>query len=322
MKIAPGDLPTRIILSRKGCDADWGGASSLICDDELISLPIPEHSRKERKSKLPCEQDHLRYRDLPPHKRIGNFHSYLPALKENDCVHLDPDIRPSLRKPAHRDKPFLFGQNAVSETHLRNQKIDRGDLFLFFGWFRAATCDGRKWHRVGPDMHVIWGWLQVAQRHPVESDVDRRKLDWADHHPHVSHWRPQSRGATNAIYESTKALSFSVEHPGAGVFKYSTSLILSRTCAPASRRHWCVPRFFRETGMTYHTLATSEPCQGIKDNVHFASADRGQEFVVPGESKSLQDYSPSTQTQICRWLEELYSGEGCDSGNLGDNYEA
>ena len=126
-------LPKKIVLSRKGSDSSWGGGPSLRVGIELISLPIPEHNKTERKKSCVAEPAHLTYKDLPAHPLVGNFIDYLlPSLKLEDCVHLDPDIRPKLHKNLTTRK-FLFGQTGAAQSHLENQGIDVGDLFLFLG---------------------------------------------------------------------------------------------------------------------------------------------------------------------------------------------
>ena len=67
-------LPKRIILSRKGVDTSAGRFPSLILNDRLLSIPIPE-----------SEYDHSkRYRDVPlpagPWQQYRNFEVLLKSL--------------------------------------------------------------------------------------------------------------------------------------------------------------------------------------------------------------------------------------------------
>ena len=96
-------LPRRIILSRKGSDAAWGGRPSLRLGTELVSLPIPESAARAAAARLAGEG--TRYRDLPSHAQLGPLHEHLRGIVADDYVHLDPDLRPELRpdlRPARR----------------------------------------------------------------------------------------------------------------------------------------------------------------------------------------------------------------------------
>ncbi len=187
--IHPSALPRRIVLSRKGADAAWGGRSSLRIGDELVSLPIPESA--SRAVAAAEAGTGLRYRDLPSHPQLGALHAHLRDMEADRFVHLDPDLRPELRSPHHRHgrhaEEMLFGQVGAAEWHLRHQEVGPGDLFLFFGWFREAQLVGGRWQRVGPEEHTIWGWLQVASSHRIDSAEAAAAVPWAAHHPHVAH---------------------------------------------------------------------------------------------------------------------------------------
>ena len=39
----------------------------------------------------------------------------------------------------------LFGQDSAAETHLRNQGVGTGDIFLFFGLFRRVEQSAHGW---------------------------------------------------------------------------------------------------------------------------------------------------------------------------------
>jgi hypothetical protein len=76
---------------------------------------------------------------------------------------LDPDLsRSTLPRPA--DWRPLFGQVDRAQSHLRNQGVGPGDLFLFFGLFSPTTelPDGRlRYAGQGDWMHVLRGRLEV-----------------------------------------------------------------------------------------------------------------------------------------------------------------
>ena len=86
-------FPKRIILSRKGFDGTAGGCPSPIFQDgTMFSIPIPENGKHKVRT---------RYEDLGqqggyqfPKKLVTSSGRGIPLSGQ---VHLDPDIRPSLR---------------------------------------------------------------------------------------------------------------------------------------------------------------------------------------------------------------------------------
>lgn len=295
-------LPKRIILSRKGADAAWGGRPSLRVGDELISLPIPESASRARAAEESGVG--VRYGELPRHSQVGALHEHLKRMDANRYVHLDPDLRPELRPATLRRnrRERLFGQEGAAERHLRNQEISAGDLFLFFGWFREAEERDGAWKRIGPDEHCLWGWLQIEESHLVTSADGAAKLGWAAHHPHAAHW--DRYDGNNRVYRARKRLSFAPELPGAGVFRWHPALTLTQRCtADATRRQWCLPGFFRRTGLTYNQV-DGPRCPAARGRVHVDSAPIGQEFVLPAQRGFRQSERPA----VAAWLEQLFRG--------------
>ena len=298
-------LPRRIVLSRKGSDAAWGGRSSLRVGTELISLPIPESS--SRAAAAEATGVGVRYGELPEHPSVGALHRHLRNMADDRYVHLDPDLRPELRSAAGRAKATrnerIFGQVGAAERHLRNQEVGPGDLFLFFGWFREAEQRGDLWKRVGPEEHCVWGWLQIGESHLVTDRATAEEMPWAAHHPHVAHWARY--GANNRVYRARERLSFAPELPGAGVFRWHPGLTLTQRCAGAvTRREWCLPGLVRRTGLTYNQL-DGPRCPATRTRVHLSSAVIGQEFVMPAQ----RPFRRSERAAVGAWLSTLFSGE-------------
>ncbi|MEO6804042.1 MAG: hypothetical protein ABI197_12450 [Granulicella sp.] len=302
-------LPKRIVLSRKGSDQSSGGAPSLIVEEELISLPIPEHSRKQRAGTLGrCNATHLRYADLPDHEVIGKHVAYMgQGLSKDDCVHLDPDVRPELRRPEAKSCTSLFGQSGTAESHLRNHQIGKNDLFLFFGWFRRFNKSGDWYLPEGPDQHMIWSWFQVEKKYLLE-ETHSNELQWAAHHPHIARMNGFAVGK-DTLYVANEALSFVNDLPGAGTFRRSDARCLTAlSCGRSPRRSdWCLPGFFRTVGLTYNDNFFKEPCLAEPQKVHLTAAGRGQEFVFPRDKKTtIQDLSQETQSQVAVWLQSVF----------------
>ncbi|HWA95072.1 MAG TPA: hypothetical protein VG844_10775 [Terracidiphilus sp.] len=262
----------KIILSRKGFDSTSGGVPSPIFPDgRMLSLPIPD------------KQSQVAYQDIRGYEStsMGELVSQLASIPRTHRAHLDPDISRQSISRLRGWRP-IFGQVGSSEGHLRNQQVGRGDVFLFFGLFRRIeqSSEGWRYVREAKPMHVLFGWLQVAERIPVSSWS--AKDHWALYHPHFSRHPHRS----NVIYASSKRLQLphraSNGIAGAGTFQfYSPKLRLS---APDSNRpsQWLLPEWFspikRKSTLSFHSDAARwEKAIG---GVTLSSVSRGQEFVL------------------------------------------
>ena len=252
--------PMKIILSRKGFDSGYGGMPSPILPDRtLLSMPIPS-------------KDAVRYDEL----RYGGK-SYLELLRElkptfkHETCHLDPDIRDGAKE---REKGWTaaFGQEGAALSHLLNQGVGVGDLFLFFGWFRQTEIrEGRlRFVEGAPDLHVIYGYLQIGR---ILSSCDEiGAVPW---HPHAD---PGRRGSKrNAIFLPAERL-LDTDLPGYGVFGFDERLVLTKK--GETRTHWELPQCLVGKNISYHSE------KNLKDG-YFQSAARGQEFVVEADDAIL-----------------------------------
>jgi hypothetical protein len=184
----------KIILSRKGFDSASGGvASPILPDGRLVSLPIPSQP-----SPISYNELYLGKRSLGSivedltHGRISRYHS----------AHLDPDLNTSIypRPPGWRP---LFGQTDAAQSHLSRMGIAEGDLFLFFGWFRQTEFVRDKYYyvKMAPDLHLIFGWLQVGAILNLKHG-DHNVPEWARYHPHLH----GGFGDNNTLYIARKSL--------------------------------------------------------------------------------------------------------------------
>lgn len=143
----------KVILSRKGFDSSYGGSPSPIFPDgAMFSLPIP--SSPDSRSFGDINYGHHNLGCVVESLTKGEHHSV-------SGTHFDPDLSSKAlpRQPGWR--PSL-GQVGAALSHLHNQKVEEGDLFLFYGWFRdAEVCGNGRYQYIGGSMnrHVIFGWL-------------------------------------------------------------------------------------------------------------------------------------------------------------------
>ena len=222
----------KVILSRKGADSSNGGIPSPIFPDgTMFSIPIPSG-------------DAPTYGDIA----IGSDGSLLcsdflagirkSALAVSHC-HVDPDIvqryavKPEGWKPA-------FGQCGAAQGYLRNTAgVKPGDLFLFFGNFKAVSTGKTLSYRARPgipgatvpdgEIQIIWGYLQIGEI--LTEPVEIKEYCW---HPHAG--QAHLDDSNNALYVPTRQLSFCKEMPGCGVFNFSERRTL--TLSGANKATW------------------------------------------------------------------------------------
>lgn len=267
----------KIILSRKGFDSDFGGIPSPIFPDgSFCSLPIPA-------------------RDIPnPHtfsqihfngSNLGKIVADLSKdkISPSDSTHLDPDLR---KDAVSRIDGWLpaFGQVGPAQTHLKKQKVDVGDIFLFFGWFKkVANIDGRWiYAEKGPGAHMLFGWLQIGSILKPSSQTNLIP-SWARSHPHVA--MPYENWTDNTLYIASESLSFpgiSRKIAGGGTFsKYQDTLRLTDPGA-RTRSVWKLPAWFfpseDKPPLTYHS--NMDRWELGNGSVTLKTVGRGQEFIL------------------------------------------
>ena len=142
----------KVIISRKGFDSHYGRTPSPIMPDgAMLSMPIPEYSNDRFEDLYYKEWSYLDiWEDLRP--RQQEFAIY---------CHLDPDIRPNARDHKIKGWKPIFGQAGAAQAHLENQGVAKGDLFLFFGWFRKTIEENGylRYEKDAPDIHALYGYL-------------------------------------------------------------------------------------------------------------------------------------------------------------------
>ena len=272
--------PNKLIISRKGFDSGSGGCPSPIFPDgAMFSLPIPSRDKEAF--------DDLQHGDVDIASVVtGITNGRMSGL---DPVHLDPDLnfdayRYRKNRPAWRQWRGMLGQAGIAQSHLAKQGVDSGDVFLFFGLYRRVEETNQGWSFVKgtPELHVLWGWLQVEQKFRV-ADLGPNDLPWARHHPHLASSHYDDR---NTVYAAAAKLELGNddgrEIAGWGVFpKFDRRLVLTDPNG-AGVSNWQLPRWFYPDGnkppLTYHP----DPKRWQRDATHayLRTVGRGQEFVL------------------------------------------
>lgn len=274
----------KVILSRKGFDEKSGGNASVILDGRLVPFPIPS-----------VESD-LYYRDL----FFDDHYCFLDVMKDlginqfSEC-HLDPDLIRSVLPNRDADWKPAFGQAGTAEGVLRNEDIGKGDIFLFFGWYKNIDRIGSRFkYREGSSnssgFHSIFGYLEVEQRIDLSSMNAVIPVCYA-RHPHVYERNRLQR--PNSLYISSNQLSLDHSKPGAGAFRFHDGLKLTRTDCTKSK--WKLPLFFSE-------LIDSFKADINVEHLHADSVD----LFING--RASQEVFVSSDERVVRWAQELIRG--------------
>lgn len=292
----------KIILSRKGFDSSAGEAFSPILDDgRMISFPIPEPNKKAEKDTYTKLGDinygNINLGTLAKEIYPEEIHEYL----SNDNYHLDPDLYHSARPGRDKNWKGAFGQAQTSLGHLKNFKIGKDDLFLFFGNFKHyRDCNQQNAHSSdAQEFHAIFGYLKVGEVLEVDGKKDQSHLKEINKdHPHIlyrKYYNSDSKtknSYTNAIYIASEEFDeLEKGIPGWGTFTYNEKLRLS---APGyNKRIWKLPACFKydtKRLISYHQRAESF-FELSKEEVLLKTVGRGQEFVIDNPSEEMMDWA-------------------------------
>ncbi len=269
----------RVIFSRKGFDSGAGGCPSPIVNGKPITLPIPTQ-----------QPSAINYGQLP-----GNYGDMVADLTSGrytaaSSCHLDPDIDAACL-PRRAGWRGAFGQVGSALSHLRNQGVQEGDLFVFWGCYREAVYRAGKWTFTGPTQHLVYGWLQVGRFHHLGCDGSHALLDnqWLADHPHA---RPGwSKG--NALFTASDVLAVpGLTRAAAGSGTLARGHMLSMPEENPSV--WRTPSWLNPAiggvGMSYHSAASR-----WSEGGHVQCVPRGQEFVA----------NVGDDMRVGEWLGEL-----------------
>lgn len=265
----------KVILSRKGFDEKSGGEASPIYKGKYISFPIPR-----------AESD-IFYKDLI----FEDEYTYLKVMKDLGIKqysegHLDPDLIRNVIPNRNLNWKPAFGQSEIAQATLSRAGIGKGDLFLFFGWFKNIELVNDKFKYTdgrGPEkgFHSLYGYLEV------DRVIDLRELsteipEGLRDHPHV-YKRSQYPG-NNCLYIATERLSFDNSKPGAGCFYFSSNLILTEMGLRKS--NWLLPSFFKELKKDFNAKTIFG--ERITDKIRMTTIGKTQqEFFITSNNNAI-----------------------------------
>jgi hypothetical protein len=256
----------KVSFSRKGFDSSNGRqANAILPDGTMLPFPIPGDG-------LDTYGD-LSYNGTSLYDIINQLYPNT-RLTANDICHLDPDLRKDIK---HRSDGWIpsFGQADQSLSELRNNGFGKGDLFLFFGWFKPTEYANGKLRYIqgAKDLHIIYGYMQVGEILTCEDVIPQ----WLSTHPHAPRLMKGSK--KDAIFLPTKTLSFNESLPGAGLLKFSEDLIL--THPEMTRGKWKLPKCFDDIKIGH---SPKQPCR----QEYFLTPCIGQEMVWEATSEAME----------------------------------
>lgn len=268
----------RVIFSRKGVDSVAGKCASPLIGERPVSLPIPTR-----------QPSPTTYGQLSPELRALAHDLSGGRLSGDQPCHLDPDIDHAALDVRPTGWRGALGQVSSALSHLRNQHVGVGDLFLFWGLYRRAERVNAVWRFTGPRRHVMFGWLHVGAVCDIEDDGEGalQRFPWLRDHPHV---RPGWQCA-NAVYVASDRFTLAGRSfPGSGTFQRAFQLTEAGSSLPSI---WAVPEWLDPmaggVGMTFH------PPDRWLGQGRLRSAARGQEFVADVTGRADAE----------RWLADL-----------------
>ena len=297
----------KIILSRKGLDGGFEGAkpSPILPCGRLLSLPIPVTKKQKRETdEQGIPYDDLKFDGRSIREIIDPLHNY---RFDYDEAHLDPDLDRDRFEPREQGWKRTFGQQGRAQAALKD--VDKGDLFLFFGWFRRTRYENNQLRylqprKCGKDLHVIFGWLQVGEILKVQRDQNQDTIPkWLHYNPHIVN-RGLREYSNNTIYIASDHLTLdghNLSKQGAGTFPcFKPSLQLTAPDEKA-RAHWCLPKWL-QNNLPGFTLPSrkNKKWQCNNEYVPFDSDGRGQEFVF--------DVPEPDDPDVMKWLKGLFEG--------------
>ncbi|MDE6598319.1 MAG: hypothetical protein K2K60_06745 [Clostridia bacterium] len=221
----------KVILSKKGFDSSNSTNPILITNNELLFLPIPSSNKTDKRYSEIFIDNEVSLLDYC--REMGINYVIIGGNKvlidgETNC-HLDPQL---LDYFGYADFKGSFGQESSPQGHLKNNNVQVGDLFLFYGWHKDLKDNIHK-----DGKHTIFGYLQIGEIIKVNELTPEyrqeiiKKYPWLKHHPH---W--YSKETNNTIYIAKEHFAFDTSLKGYGMFKYGPELDLSandmgkRTC--------------------------------------------------------------------------------------------
>ena len=178
---------------------------------------------------------------------------------------------------------------------MKNNNINIGDLFLFWGWFRETVTLNKKtvYLKKDPGHYRFFGWLQIGKIIHLGKDPSwySEHKSISNSHPHtIGHWKEN-----NTLYlASDKLNAFGLKNYY-GFGKFNASEYTNLSIDPSYKKSlWKCPDWLNPKlggcGMTYH----KDKKRWGKNSVEIVG--RGQEFIA----------EPKKKDKCKKWLTNIF----------------
>ncbi len=256
----------KVVLSRKGFDSKAGGSYSPFDPQtgKYVVLPIPiDDIERDICNSQKYEDIRIQSNYLPSYSET-NLKSLMAAMgkkakikgKESEYAHFDPWLGPCPWLAEDNHPIGTFGQVDRAQTHLANQGVGKGSLFLFFSRFTPIQNTE---NRIVPNishehldkgLYFIYGWLRVKEVIKKYEDISDLRL--LSKHPHATK-NYFKKYVNNTLYIADKFLFNDRSNiPGCGYFsRLNKDLCLTASDSVQEPRRWIpsrwsLPSFFFE----------------------------------------------------------------------------
>lgn len=249
----------KVIFSRKGFDSSSGGGPSPIIGGRPVSLPIPtgNYPSLTTYGEIGVEDSNRNLGDLVEEATRRRKNRY---TAESLCHH----------DPMFEGDYCAFGQVNGSQTHLHDNGVCEGSIFLFFGLFNYPGQ--------GDAHHRIYGYMEVENikllgPNPTEDD---QPCGFSMPHPHTLTEGGYAWKENNTLYL------------GKGCTARTDDKELRLTIPSRNTTCWRVPVWLREVGLTHFKESDWEAPDILKsvDKSGKPIGRRGQEFVADIKDRS------------------------------------
>jgi len=269
----------KIIFSRKGFDSAAGGyASPIFPDGTLWSIPIPDNNNKMcyKDLKFTYESESISniLNDFC-HKRLVTAGKGAPCdyASEDTKCHYDPQLMRD-----GNSKRIVLGQADAADGHLREHKVGKDDIFLFYGWYKEIKKTNNKWKyvRKTPDLHLIWGYMKVDKVIRLGTEEENKNIlktyPFLKDHPHLeTSFCEESIKGNNSLYISAPEKY--------RYFKYDENKCLTNINSESIRRsEWRLPSFFNQPDAFTFLKEKNFKLDG--SDVIITYSGYGQEFIL------------------------------------------
>lgn len=256
----------KIIFSRKGFDSTAGGFPSIIFPNrEMYSIPIPSKFDRDSYSEIVYKYD-----NYPIQKILNDItNQKINSGKLRSCNYFDKKFNLHSDPKFFKDF-FVLGQAGSALGHLNNSNIMKGDIFLFYGWFKEVDLVSEIWKykNNSNDMHIIWAYLIIDEILDLNCEETKEmikiKYPFLEKHPHY-------------FYQEKNNKIFLAKKGNFKKFNYHQKLVLTRN--NYNRSIWSLPYFFNHPE-AFSYLQKRNFNIIDESNIEIVHKGYGQEFVL------------------------------------------